>query len=122
MGQRKQRLKLLTEKVGMVGDTGAEKTFSNAAPDRCTQRGVDVDSLSRLPAVDDRVGVGGDDRHILADLSVMKGRRDDTAPATVVGSVTGYQCRRTVDRDQNLKCFLPTERIGIGEDELVRLR
>jgi hypothetical protein len=35
MCQRKQRLKLLTEEVGMVGDSGAKKTFSDAPPDRC---------------------------------------------------------------------------------------
>jgi hypothetical protein len=34
MRQRKQRLQLLTEKVGMLGDTGAEKAFSDAPPDR----------------------------------------------------------------------------------------
>ena len=46
----------------------------------------------------------------------MEGGRNGTAPATVVGSVTDHQCCRTVDRDQNLKCFLPTERVGIGAE------
>ncbi len=113
---------MLTDKVGMLGDTAAKKAFGDAPPDRWTQRVIDVDSLPRLPTIDDRVSVGGHDRDVLADLPAMQGRRDDTAPATVVGSVANHQCGRTIDRDQNLKCLLPTERIGIGEDELVRLR
>ena len=72
--------------------------------------------------VDDRVSVGGDRRNVVADLPVMKRRCNDTASAAMIGSVTDHQRRGTIDRDQNLNCFLSADCIGIGEDELVRLR
>jgi len=122
MRQIQKGLQLLAQEVGVFGDLRAEQRFDGAAPDRRAELLVDVQLLSGLPGVDDRVRVGHHGLHVVLDLLVMERGLDEAATATVLCSVAHDQSCRSNDRDEHLERVPPAEGVGVGEYELVGLR